>query len=101
MEQFTRLVKLLQVRRIKVLADHGYAVPADHFGEHVLERVARRLEMPGVQRPEGSIRAVADPLRAIFEQAPVHRAVRGDHPRQPESGLVKYLLDGTVPCRDG
>src|ERR1035441_2239402 len=57
MEQLTPLVELLAVRRLETLSNHGHAVPADHFGEHVLQNVACRLEMSGVERAESSVRS--------------------------------------------
>ncbi len=101
MEQLTRLVELFAVRRIEGLANHGHAVLADHLGEHVLERGAHRLEFSGVQRAEGGVGGVADPLRAVLEQAAIHRPVRADHGRQPEAGLIEKLLHGAIPRRDG
>src|ERR1035438_7664683 len=100
-EQLTRLIKLLAVRSIEALSDHSHAITADHLGEHVLERVVRGLEMSGVESAQSGVRAVPDPLRAVLEQAAVHCAVRADHGRQPESGLIKYLLSRPTPRRAG
>ena len=88
-EQLPRLVKLLEVGLIEPPADHGHPVLGDHLGEDVLEDAVRRLELSGVQRAEGGIGAVPNPLPAVFEDAGVHRAIRADHPRQPEAGLVE------------
>src|ERR1035438_1500991 len=64
-EQLTRLVKLLAVGRVEALGNHGHTVFADHLVEDVLENVARRLELSGMQGPQGGFGAVANPLTAV------------------------------------